>query len=95
MSKISELEEKINYYFKDKLLLEEALTHPSTNRKNRNGTKFNYEKLEFLGDSILSSIIAEYLIKHNKIDSEGDLSKKKHILYPLLFFPRLQKMSCV
>ena len=91
MSKISELEEKINYHFKDKLLLEEALTHPSTNRKNRNGTKFNYEKLEFLGDSILSSIIAEYLIKHNKIDSEGDLSKKKAYLVSTVVLSKIAK----
>lgn len=91
MSKMNKLEEKINYYFKNKLLLEEALTHPSTNRKNRNGTQFNYEKLEFLGDSILSSIIAEYLIKHNKIDNEGDLSKKKAYFVSTIVLSKIAK----
>lgn len=74
-----ELEEKLNYIFKDKKLIEEALTHPSMScdKKIRH---FNYERLEFLGDSILSMIIIEYLFKKHKNETEGELSKRKAFL---------------
>jgi ribonuclease-3 len=70
----------LNYTFKNTRLLKEALTHPSTSIKLKNGLKFNYERLEFLGDSILSSVIAEYLVKNHKFENEGDLSKRKAFL---------------
>ena len=50
---IEELEKKIFYNFKNKDILLEALTHKSA------GKKYNYEKLEFLGDRVLGFIIAE------------------------------------
>ena len=73
-----ELEKIFGYKFKNKELLRKALTHPSMsfNQKHR----FNNERLEFLGDSILSAVIAEYLTLKYKDDTEGDLSKKKHFL---------------
>ncbi|MDR2748334.1 MAG: ribonuclease III, partial [Bifidobacteriaceae bacterium] len=70
----------LNYTFRDTNLLREALTHPSTSKKGKNGTKFNYERFEFLGDSILSSVIVEYLIKNHEFENEGDLSKRKAFL---------------
>ena len=73
------LEETIGYKFKEKKLLEEALTHPSMSQyKNQKG--FNYERLEFLGDSVLSCIIIDYLIKRYKNETEGQLSKRKAFL---------------
>ena len=54
-----------------------AFIHRSLNRRDINGIAINYERLEFLGDSILSSIISSYLfknipvnkvLKHNKND---------------------------
>ncbi len=57
---------KINYKFKNKELLERALTHSS---KSPN----NYERLEFLGDSILDFLVGEYFYKHCKED-EGKLT---------------------
>jgi len=66
--------EQINYIFCDENLLRMSLTHPSLNsKKNPN---FNYERLEFLGDKILSLIIGEYLLNKFPNDKEGDLSKK-------------------
>lgn len=74
-----ELENIINYKFKNKKLLEEALTHPSTSFDKKK-KRFNYERLEFLGDSILSAIIIEYLFKKHVNEAEGELSKRKSFL---------------
>lgn len=65
-------EQKIGYEFKDKTLLERALTHSSY--ANENGT-LNNERLEFLGDSVLSIIVSDYIFKRMKDVNEGDLSK--------------------
>ena len=73
----SHLEEKINYSFKNKSLLQTALTHSSfynENRKNPNATE-SYERLEFLGDSILQIIISEYLFLEFPDKDEGALTK--------------------
>ena len=74
---MEELEKILNYNFKNKELLKEALTHPSLsiNKKIK-----NYERLEFLGDSILSMIIIEYLYKKYQNEKEGQLSKRKSYL---------------
>ena len=55
---LEKLEESIGYTFKNKLLLKTALTH--TSYAHENNVQSN-EKLEFLGDSILSFIVAEYI----------------------------------
>ncbi len=69
------LEDIINYKFKNKDLLIEALTHPSYKLENENAK--DYERLEFLGDSLLGFIIAEMLSKTYSKDNEGSLAKKK------------------
>lgn len=70
----SEIESKISYSFKDKKLLEEALTHPSVKRFTKNN--FSYQRFEFLGDKVLSFVIAERLFLQFKDDDEGKISKK-------------------
>lgn len=75
-----ELEKILKYSFKDKQLLEEALTHPSTSSSNKKQKRFNYERLEFLGDSILSFVIIDYLLRKYKNETEGQLSKRKSFL---------------
>ena len=65
---IEQLENILNYNFKDNNLLELALTHRSFQGKNN-------ERLEFLGDSILNFIIAELLFKKFNLLTEGDLSR--------------------
>ena len=60
----------INYY-------ERAFTHRSLNKKDLNGYSVNYERLEFLGDSILSSIISSYLFKNIPDGSEGYLTQMR------------------
>ena len=68
------LEQNINYKFKNKRLLDEALTHKSYayDHKIRNN-----ERLEFLGDSILEFISSKYLYKHFPKLDEGKLTKTR------------------
>ncbi len=68
------LQENLKYNFKNLTLLENALTHSSYANEARNGIKSN-ERLEFLGDSVLSIIVAEYLYKEYKKIPEGELTK--------------------
>jgi ribonuclease-3 len=69
---------QISYQFKDENLLIESITHPSLSSK-KNQLK-NYERLEFLGDKVLSLVIAEHLIQKYKNEKEGDLSKRQAFL---------------
>ena len=55
---ISQLERKIGIRFKDKQLIEEALTYKSCAMEK--GKDFFNERLEFLGDSILNASIVDY-----------------------------------
>lgn len=75
MSK-SLLEEKIGYKFKNASLLEEALTHPSLSHDQKNKSIINYERLEFLGDSVLGMLVAELLINIFPDEQEGALAKR-------------------
>ena len=72
---MTEFEKKIGYEFKDKALLNRALTH--TSFAHEEGTDLDNERLEFLGDSVLGFITAEFLFEHFKDKPEGDLTKKK------------------
>ena len=65
-----EFEEKIGYSFKDKTLLELALTHSSY----VNGKTSSNERLEFLGDSVLSVVVSKYLFENLDVP-EGKLTK--------------------
>ena len=69
-----ELEEKIGYTFRNPQLLEQALTHSSyANEGKKHG--HNNERLEFLGDSVLSVIVARHLFLTYKDLPEGELTK--------------------
>ena len=71
---MNDIYNKIGYVFKNEKLLERALTHSSY--ANENGCADN-ERLEFLGDSILSIIISEKLFKMFDRTDEGGLSKMR------------------
>lgn len=74
----SELERKIGYKFKDQAILEEALTHSSYANEHGGIKKHKCnERLEFLGDAVLSSITAEYLFKRFYDSPEGDLTRMR------------------
>ncbi len=65
-------EKKLGYEFKNKELLETALTHSSYANEHR---VQDNERLEFLGDSVLSVIISEHIFKRLVGVNEGELSK--------------------
>ncbi len=60
----------LRYYHK-------AFTHRSSNKLDEKGNPINYERLEFLGDSMLSSVIAAYLYKEAPLGDEGYLTKMR------------------
>ena len=70
-----ELEEKLHYHFKNKELLITALTHSSYANESKTPTLYN-ERLEFLGDSVLSVVVANYLF-HHSTRPEGELSRMR------------------
>lgn len=72
---MTDFEKKIGYEFKNKGLLDRALTHSSY--ANEKGTGLDNERLEFLGDSVLGFITAEFLFEHYKNKPEGELTKKR------------------
>lgn len=74
LKKIGSFEEEIGYTFKNKELIFEALSHSSFANEYKKGRHSN-ERLEFLGDSVLSIVISEHLFKHFKHLPEGDLTK--------------------
>lgn len=69
------LERVLGHAFRNRALLETALTHTSFANEARHGTKHN-ERLEFLGDSVLSIVVAEYLFTHSSLP-EGDLTRMR------------------
>jgi ribonuclease-3 len=73
MPGLADLQELIGHRFNDAGLLERALTHKSFANENRIAS--HNERLEFLGDAVLSLIISEYLMKACPDSPEGDLSR--------------------
>ena len=72
--KMEELQRLIGYRFHDDKLLYEALSHSSFANENKKTRRSN-ERLEFLGDSVLSVIVSDYIFKHFKQIPEGELTK--------------------
>ena len=64
----------IGYRFKNKELVIEALTHSSYANEIHDGTRYN-ERLEFLGDSVLSIVVSDYIYLHCPQFPEGKLTK--------------------
>jgi carbamoyl-phosphate synthase small subunit len=64
------LESNLEYIFKSKNLLLQSLRHPSIQKSH------SYEKLEFIGDKVLNTVLAEALLKKFPKDDEGELSLK-------------------
>jgi ribonuclease-3 len=83
--KLTKLERRLGYNFRDAALLERALTHRSWAHENRTDESENLraeqnEALEFVGDSVLGLVIAEELYLSNPALNEGQLTLMKHRL---------------
>lgn len=72
---LSELEAGLGYTFRDKSILENALTHSSYANENRERGLHDNERLEFLGDSILGFVVADYLYRNFPDKPEGELTR--------------------
>lgn len=76
---MKEFEEKLGYHFKNPNYLATALTHSSYANENKSAGNSN-ERLEFLGDSVLGVVVADYLFKNYPNMPEGDLTKLRAAL---------------
>ena len=74
---IKDLEQAIHYQFHNISLLQNALTHSSYANERWHNSLLSNERLEFLGDSILGMLVAEYLFKNFPDRPEGDLTRMR------------------
>ena len=79
MNSVSDLLKKLHITYKDLAIYEQALTHPSYNG-DANTKHQDYEKLEFMGDSVLGYVTADLVYKNRPEMSEGDLTKLRSVL---------------
>ncbi|MFO8084463.1 MAG: ribonuclease III [Desulfobacterales bacterium] len=70
-----ELERKIEYFFKNKSILEESLRHSSWVNENPEMNLRDNERLEFLGDAVINLVVADCLMKKYPGLHEGELSR--------------------
>nr|WP_321221436.1 ribonuclease III [uncultured Psychroserpens sp.] len=71
------LNDILGYKVKNKSLYLTAFTHRSMNIKDKKGNAINYERLEFVGDAMLSAVIAAYLFEEVPHGDEGYLTKMR------------------
>ncbi len=76
---MSELERRLGYTFRNKDLLKHALTHSSYANEKQTPERSN-ERLEFLGDAVLSVIVSDYLYKEHPDFPEGELTRLRSSL---------------
>ena len=72
---MQELEKKLNYTFRSPELLSQALNHSSYANEHRSAHLHSNERLEFLGDSVLGFVTAEFLFLRHPEAPEGDLTR--------------------
>lgn len=73
-SSLKDFEKKLGYSFKNIALLENALTHSSFANESKGRAKSN-ERLEFLGDAVLSIVVSDYIFLNCPDYPEGELTK--------------------
>lgn len=75
--KKAELEERIGYTFRNKKLLQQAVTHSSYANEQKINKTEDYERLEFLGDAVLELVSSEFIYQENPEMPEGKMTKKR------------------
>ena len=96
LKSLYDLEAIISYHFRDRDLLAQAMTHRSwaheqvSPHAGTQARQLHNEALEFLGDSVLGLIVADYLFRAYPGATEGELSRMKH---RLVSAPTLAKAS--
>ena len=89
-SETCELECNLGYRFRDKALLKQALTHSSVVHET-NGAEVHNQRLEFLGDAVLSLLLSERLFELFPGEREGTLAKGRSALERGAFLSKLAK----
>ena len=74
---IGELENKIDYHFKDISLLKQALTHSSFVNEQKINKVQCYERVEYLGDAVLELVSSDYFFRNHPDENEGNLTKMR------------------
>ncbi len=74
------LEKRLGYSFSDRSLLQHALTHSSYANEHRSEGMTSNERLEFLGDSVLGMVVADYLYRAHPHMPEGELTRTRAAL---------------
>ena len=74
------LEQRLGYTFQDRSYLENALTHSSYANENKGKSLGSNERLEFLGDSVLGMVVADYLYRNHPDMPEGELTRTRAAL---------------
>ena len=74
---IEKLEAQIDYVFRNKDLIRQALTHSSYANERKINKIEDYERIEFLGDAVLELVSSEYLYERQKSMSEGQLTRTR------------------
>lgn len=77
---VTELQQIVGYCFQDKKLLAEALTHPTFAYEFQDEVLASNQRLEFLGDSVLGMVVAEYLFKKYVDFAEGELTRRRTLI---------------
>ena len=85
---LSKVEKKINYSFHNRDYLVQAFTHKSISTSPRE----NYERLEFLGDTVIDIIISRELMREFPEGDEGLLTQKRASLVRKSFLAKISKM---
>lgn len=86
--RIKGLEAKIGYTFKNRALLQQALTHSSYANERKTNRIKDYERIEFLGDAVLELVSSEFLYKTYPDYLEGEMTKLRstYVCEPALAF---------
>lgn len=74
---LERLEERLGYRFRDRTVLQTALTHRSSAHENGGAEHAHYERLEFLGDALLGFIVSDWLYRQDDQAAEGVLSRRR------------------
>lgn len=86
------LEQRLGYKFRNKALLEEALTHRSFLKEAGKERNSSYERMEFLGDAVLGLSVSSYLFENFPDKDEGELTKLKATLVSEVNLSRRAKL---
>ena len=89
------IQRRLNIKVFNKDLFEEAFTHSSANLKNSTGQIINFERLEFLGDALLTGIVAEFLFEYYPYAKEGELTKLRAKIVSRSKLNEIGKQMCL